>query len=190
METGAEELRLERVGLTGIVLTKLDGTAKGVIALSVAKELGIPIRYVGVGEKMNDLIEFSPEAYINGLFDCHRNRVPVLAIAAQRGSTGAEMLAAYIAGVEAGAGVQVHDTEADRRNHQSVTQEKPLDLARGGVEGQLELTVFEHLAVYTAEDRDQHLAAQFLGQRLPVDVEVAGEAGLGGGAPPLSSVRS
>ena len=50
------------------MLTKLDGTAKGGIVIAIAKELGIPIRYVGVGEKMNDLIEFSPEAYINGLF--------------------------------------------------------------------------------------------------------------------------
>jgi fused signal recognition particle receptor len=54
--------------VTGLVLTKLDGTAKGGIVIAIAKELGIPIRYVGVGEQMNDLIEFSPEAYINGLF--------------------------------------------------------------------------------------------------------------------------
>jgi fused signal recognition particle receptor len=54
--------------VTGLVLTKLDGTAKGGIVVAIAKELGIPIRYVGVGEQMNDLIEFSPEAYINGLF--------------------------------------------------------------------------------------------------------------------------
>jgi fused signal recognition particle receptor len=54
--------------VTGLVLTKLDGTAKGGIVVAIAKELGIPIRYVGVGEQMNDLIEFSSEAYINGLF--------------------------------------------------------------------------------------------------------------------------
>ena len=54
--------------VTGLVLTKLDGTAKGGIVIAIAKELGIPIRYVGVGEQMSDLIEFSPEAYINGLF--------------------------------------------------------------------------------------------------------------------------
>jgi fused signal recognition particle receptor len=51
------------------VLTKLDGTAKGGIVIAIARELGIPIRYVGVGEQMNDLIEFSPEAYVNGLFN-------------------------------------------------------------------------------------------------------------------------
>lgn len=54
--------------VTGLVLTKLDGTAKGGIVIAIAKELGIPIRYVGVGEQMNDLIEFSAEAYLNGLF--------------------------------------------------------------------------------------------------------------------------
>ena len=44
------------------------GEAPGIV-VAIAKELGIPIRYVGVGEKMNDLIEFNSEAYINGLFD-------------------------------------------------------------------------------------------------------------------------
>src|SRR5262252_4445790 len=56
------------VPVTGLVLTKLDGTAKGGIVVAIAKELGIPIRYVGIGEKMNDLVEFSPEAYVSGLF--------------------------------------------------------------------------------------------------------------------------
>ena len=57
------------VPVTGLVLTKLDGTAKGGIVVAIAKELGIPIRYVGIGEQMSDLVEFSTEAYINGLFD-------------------------------------------------------------------------------------------------------------------------
>src|SRR5215216_174348 len=69
-QNGLEQARqfTRAVPVTGLVLTKLDGTAKGGIVIAIAKELGIPIRYVGVGEKMNDLIEFSPEAYINGLF--------------------------------------------------------------------------------------------------------------------------
>jgi fused signal recognition particle receptor len=70
-QNGLEQARqfTRAVPVTGLVLTKLDGTAKGGIVIPIAKELGIPIRYVGVGEQMNDLIEFSPEAYINGLFD-------------------------------------------------------------------------------------------------------------------------
>ncbi|MFY9608739.1 MAG: signal recognition particle-docking protein FtsY [Blastocatellia bacterium] len=70
-QNGLEQARqfTRAVPVTGLVLTKLDGTAKGGIVIAIAKELGIPIRYVGVGEQMNDLIEFSPEAYINGLFD-------------------------------------------------------------------------------------------------------------------------
>ncbi|MFY9611100.1 MAG: signal recognition particle-docking protein FtsY [Blastocatellia bacterium] len=70
-QNGLEQARqfTRAVPVTGLVLTKLDGTAKGGIVIAIAKELGIPIRYVGVGEKMTDLIEFSPEAYVNGLFD-------------------------------------------------------------------------------------------------------------------------
>src|SRR4030095_7037101 len=70
-QNGLEQARQfsKTMPVTGLVLTKLDGTAKGGIVVAIAKELGIPIRYVGVGEKMNDLIEFSPEAYINGLFN-------------------------------------------------------------------------------------------------------------------------
>jgi len=69
-QNGLEQARqfTKAVPVTGLVLTKLDGTAKGGIVVAIAKELGIPIRYVGVGEQMNDLIEFSPEAYVNGLF--------------------------------------------------------------------------------------------------------------------------
>jgi fused signal recognition particle receptor len=70
-QNGLEQARqfTKAVPVTGLVLTKLDGTAKGGIVIAIAKELGIPIRYVGVGEQMNDLIQFSPEAYINGLFN-------------------------------------------------------------------------------------------------------------------------
>jgi fused signal recognition particle receptor len=70
-QNGLEQARqfTRAVPVTGLVLTKLDGTAKGGIVIAIAKELGIPIRYVGVGEQLNDLIEFSPDAYVNGLFD-------------------------------------------------------------------------------------------------------------------------
>jgi fused signal recognition particle receptor len=54
-------------GLTGVVLTKLDGTAKGGVALGIHRRLGIPIRYVGVGESAEDLLEFDPDAYVEGL---------------------------------------------------------------------------------------------------------------------------
>ncbi len=53
--------------LTGVVLTKLDGTAKGGIAMGIQRELGVPIRYVGVGEGVDDLLDFDPEAYVEGL---------------------------------------------------------------------------------------------------------------------------
>ncbi|MEW6209245.1 MAG: signal recognition particle-docking protein FtsY [Acidobacteriota bacterium] len=70
-QNGLEQARqfAKSVPVTGLVLTKLDGTAKGGIVVAIAKELGIPIRYVGIGEQMTDLVEFSTEAYINGLFD-------------------------------------------------------------------------------------------------------------------------
>jgi len=56
-------------GVTGIVLTKLDGTAKGGIAVAIANDLKLPIRYVGVGEGIDDLIPFVPEDYVNALFE-------------------------------------------------------------------------------------------------------------------------
>ena len=56
-------------GVNGIVLTKLDGTAKGGIAVAIAHDLGLPIRYVGVGEGIDDLIPFSAEDYVNALFE-------------------------------------------------------------------------------------------------------------------------
>ena len=56
-------------GVNGIVLTKLDGTAKGGVAVAIAHDLKIPIRYVGVGEGIDDLIPFSAEEYVDGLFE-------------------------------------------------------------------------------------------------------------------------
>jgi len=55
-------------GVTGIVLTKLDGTAKGGVAVAIANDLKLPIRYVGVGEGIDDLIPFSPKDYVDALF--------------------------------------------------------------------------------------------------------------------------
>ncbi|WP_028962268.1 signal recognition particle-docking protein FtsY [Sulfobacillus thermosulfidooxidans] len=58
---------LEAVQVTGIVLTKLDGTAKGGIALSIKRELGVPIRFIGVGEKVEDLMPFDAESYVRAI---------------------------------------------------------------------------------------------------------------------------
>ena len=55
--------------ITGIVLTKLDGTAKGGIVISIRKVLGIPVKYIGVGEKMDDLQEFEPQDFVKALFE-------------------------------------------------------------------------------------------------------------------------
>jgi len=57
----------EAVGLTGIVLTKLDGSARGGIVLAVQRELGVPVKYVGLGEGVDDLAPFDPEGFVDGL---------------------------------------------------------------------------------------------------------------------------
>lgn len=59
---------LETAGITGIVLTKLDGTAKGGIVFAIAQELKLPVKYVGVGEGMDDLIPFDAKDFVNALF--------------------------------------------------------------------------------------------------------------------------
>ncbi len=70
-QNGLEQARqfLRVAGVTGIVLTKLDGTAKGGIAVAIANELNLPIRYAGIGERVDDLVVFDPELYVNGLFN-------------------------------------------------------------------------------------------------------------------------
>lgn len=70
-QNGLEQARqfMKVADVTGIVLTKLDGTAKGGIAVAIAKELNLPIRYVGIGEQVDDLMVFDPESYVNGLFN-------------------------------------------------------------------------------------------------------------------------
>jgi fused signal recognition particle receptor len=69
-QNGLEQARkfTETSGVTGIVLTKLDGTAKGGIVVAIARELGLPIRYIGVGEKPDDLLPFDPDVFIQSLF--------------------------------------------------------------------------------------------------------------------------
>jgi fused signal recognition particle receptor len=69
-QNGLEQARqfTKVADVTGIVLTKLDGTAKGGIAVAISKELGLPIRYVGIGEQVADLTPFNAESYVNGLF--------------------------------------------------------------------------------------------------------------------------
>ena len=62
----------QAVGCTGIVLTKLDGTAKGGVVLAIARELGLPVRFVGTGEGMDDLSPFAPEEYVEALFSATR----------------------------------------------------------------------------------------------------------------------
>jgi fused signal recognition particle receptor len=70
-QNGLEQARkfTETAGVTGIVLTKLDGTAKGGIVVAIARELNLPIRYVGVGEKVEDLLPFDAEKFIQSLFE-------------------------------------------------------------------------------------------------------------------------
>jgi fused signal recognition particle receptor len=60
---------MKAIDVTGLVLTKLDGTAKGGIAVAIAKELNLPIRYCGIGEKADDLVVFDPVTYVDGLFE-------------------------------------------------------------------------------------------------------------------------
>ncbi len=69
-QNGLEQARkfTESAGVTGIVLTKLDGTAKGGVVVAIARELNLPIRFVGVGEKIGDLLPFEPEGFVESLF--------------------------------------------------------------------------------------------------------------------------
>ena len=59
----------EVTDISGIVLTKLDGTAKGGIVLTISAELGIPVKLIGVGEKIDDLQKFSPNDFVEALFE-------------------------------------------------------------------------------------------------------------------------
>ena len=70
-QNGLEQARkfTESSEVTGIVLTKLDGTAKGGVVVAISRELGLPIRYVGVGEQLDDLLPFEPANFVAALFD-------------------------------------------------------------------------------------------------------------------------
>lgn len=70
-QNGLEQARrfTESSGVTGLILAKLDGTAKGGVVVAIARELNLPIRYVGVGEKVDDLLPFDPEKFIESLFE-------------------------------------------------------------------------------------------------------------------------
>src|SRR5262249_26928895 len=69
-QNGLQQARqfTESAGVTGIVLTKLDGTAKGGVVVAISRELGLPVRYVGVGEKASDLLPFSADNFVKSLF--------------------------------------------------------------------------------------------------------------------------
>jgi fused signal recognition particle receptor len=70
-QNGLQQARLftQSAGVTGIVLTKLDGTAKGGVVVAISRELGLPVRYVGVGEKASDLLPFNPKEFVDSLFE-------------------------------------------------------------------------------------------------------------------------
>jgi len=70
-QNGLEQARLftQSAGVTGIVLAKLDGTAKGGVVVAICRELGLPVRFVGVGEKAGDLLPFDPKEFVDSLFE-------------------------------------------------------------------------------------------------------------------------
>lgn len=70
-QNGLEQARkfTESSAVTGIILTKLDGTAKGGVVVAISRELSLPIRYVGVGEQLDDLLPFDPETFVASIFD-------------------------------------------------------------------------------------------------------------------------
>jgi fused signal recognition particle receptor len=59
----------DAAGVTGVVLTKLDGSAKGGIVFAIETEMGIPIKLVGLGETIGDLVAFNPDEYVSALFN-------------------------------------------------------------------------------------------------------------------------
>ena len=63
------------LGLDGVILTKMDGTAKGGIAVAIQSELHVPVKYIGVGEKIEDLQKFDPDQFVNALFDTEKDEV-------------------------------------------------------------------------------------------------------------------
>jgi fused signal recognition particle receptor len=70
-QNGLDQARkfTESAGVTGLILTKLDGTAKGGIVVAITRELNLPIRFIGVGEQVEDLLPFEPDRFISSLFE-------------------------------------------------------------------------------------------------------------------------
>jgi len=70
-QNGLQQARqfTEHAGTTGIILTKLDGTAKGGVVVAIARDLGLPIQFVGIGEKVDDLLPFNPRDFVESLFE-------------------------------------------------------------------------------------------------------------------------
>jgi fused signal recognition particle receptor len=69
-QNGLQQARqfTDAAAVTGVALTKLDGTAKGGVVIAIARELGLPVRYVGIGEKPGDLLPFDPQQFVDSLF--------------------------------------------------------------------------------------------------------------------------
>jgi len=69
-QNGISQAKLfnEAVEITGLTLTKLDGTAKGGIIVNICREIGIPVRFIGIGEKIEDLRDFDPREFVDALF--------------------------------------------------------------------------------------------------------------------------
>jgi fused signal recognition particle receptor len=70
-QNGLSQARIfaETIPVQGLILSKLDGTAKGGIVVAIAEVLGLPVKYVGMGEKVEDLAEFDPDLFVEALFD-------------------------------------------------------------------------------------------------------------------------
>mgnify|MGYP000077203863 CR=1 FL=1 len=80
-----------RLEITGVILTKLDGTAKGGIAVAIQSELDIPVKYIGVGESIDDLQKFDADAFVNALFDVNMDDIGELHLPEEEaGETDAE----------------------------------------------------------------------------------------------------
>ena len=73
-QNGLQQARLftQAAGVTGIVLTKLDGTAKGGVVLAIAHQFKIPVKFIGVGEKMEDLLVFDKHEFVDSLFNLEK----------------------------------------------------------------------------------------------------------------------
>jgi fused signal recognition particle receptor len=70
---------MKAIGITGLIVTKLDGTAKGGVLFGICQDLRIPVRYIGVGEQLEDLLDFSPEAFVESLFSEKSGSAPNMA---------------------------------------------------------------------------------------------------------------